>query len=403
MASILLADNGASSGSAGLKSSADSSGQLSLQTTTSGGTATTAVTIDNSQNVGIGTTSVLGNSSLNVNTGITARTAAASGVTPYLQVYNGNAGADLKTWRIGGGSNGQLTIETANDAYTSSSVRMMIDSSGNAGLGVTPSAWGSGQKYLQLGTAASIGGSSNNSQLVLRANNYYNGTNDIYINSNYATVYQQLSGQHIWYNAASGTAGGTVSFTQAMTLTNTGHLLVGTTTDYAPLSVISNGSYSACYIVANTTADGALDIVNNASGSMTLVKFANSGGTVGTITYNGSLTLYNQTSDYRLKNITGIVTADEAKTFIMALQPKQGTWKSDGSKFVGFVAHEFQEVSPSSVTGEKDAVDEDGKPIMQAMQASSPEVMANLIALVQEQQALITQLQADVALLKGKA
>jgi hypothetical protein len=40
---------------------------------------------------------------------------------------------------------------------------------------------------------------------------------------------------------------------------------------------------------------------------------------------------------------------------------------------------------------------------MQAMQASSPEVMANLIALVQEQQALITQLQADVAALKGAA
>lgn len=54
MASTLLADNGVSSGSAGLKSSADSTGVLALQTTTSGGTATTAVTIDTSQNVSVG-------------------------------------------------------------------------------------------------------------------------------------------------------------------------------------------------------------------------------------------------------------------------------------------------------------------------------------------------------------
>jgi hypothetical protein len=48
---VILSDNGASSGSAGLKSQGGNDGTLLLQTTTSGGTATTAVTIDNSQNV----------------------------------------------------------------------------------------------------------------------------------------------------------------------------------------------------------------------------------------------------------------------------------------------------------------------------------------------------------------
>ena len=56
MASIIKSDNGVSSGITGIVQSADSSGQLVLQTTTSGGTATTAVTIDNSQNVGVGVT-----------------------------------------------------------------------------------------------------------------------------------------------------------------------------------------------------------------------------------------------------------------------------------------------------------------------------------------------------------
>jgi hypothetical protein len=56
MASIIKSDNGVSSGITGIVQSADSSGQLALQTTTSGGTATTAVTIDNGQNVGLGVT-----------------------------------------------------------------------------------------------------------------------------------------------------------------------------------------------------------------------------------------------------------------------------------------------------------------------------------------------------------
>jgi len=110
----------------------DNSGILQLQSGTS-----PALTIDNSLNVGIGTTSVLGNSILNVNLGITARTTSGSGLTPYLQVYNGNAGIDLKTWRIGGGTSGQLTIETINDAYTSATTRMFIDPNGNIGVGTT--------------------------------------------------------------------------------------------------------------------------------------------------------------------------------------------------------------------------------------------------------------------------
>jgi hypothetical protein len=51
MPSIILSDNGVSSGSAGLKTTAASDGALVLQTSTSGGAATTAVTIDTSQNV----------------------------------------------------------------------------------------------------------------------------------------------------------------------------------------------------------------------------------------------------------------------------------------------------------------------------------------------------------------
>ena len=49
MASTILSDNGVSSGSAGIKTTADSTGALALQTTTAGGAATTALTISTSQ------------------------------------------------------------------------------------------------------------------------------------------------------------------------------------------------------------------------------------------------------------------------------------------------------------------------------------------------------------------
>jgi hypothetical protein len=107
---------------------------------------------------------------------------------------------------------------------------------------------------------------------------------------------------------------------------------------------------------------------------------------VGSITYNGSTTAYNTASDYRLKNITGALTGYKER--IMSLLPKQGTWIADGSEFRGFVAHEFANQYPKSVVGEKDAVNAEGKPIMQAMQASSSEVMADLVAMVNE---LITE------------
>lgn len=55
--STILSDNGVSSGTSGIKTSGGNDGLLLLQTTTAGGTATTAVTVDTSQNVGIGTSS----------------------------------------------------------------------------------------------------------------------------------------------------------------------------------------------------------------------------------------------------------------------------------------------------------------------------------------------------------
>jgi hypothetical protein len=71
----------------------------------------------------------------------------------------------------------------------------------------------------------------------------------------------------------------------------------------------------------------------------------------------------------------------------------------DGSAGQGFIAHELQEVVPDCVTGTKDAVDENGNIRPQGVDTSF--LVATLTAAIQEQQAMIVQLQADVAALKS--
>ena len=139
-----------------------------------------------------------------------------------------------------GVSNG-YTITTSGSALThiwanGGSDAMRLDSSGNLGLGVTPSAWSSSYKVLQLNTQPAVWGSSD--ALFLTVNQFQNtsGSNR-YIANGFATQYRQDGGQHQWYTAPSGTAGNAITFTQAMTLDASGNLGVGTTSPAYRLQV----------------------------------------------------------------------------------------------------------------------------------------------------------------------
>lgn len=103
---------------------------------------------------------------------------------------------------------------------------------------------------------------------------------------------------------------------------------------------------------------------------------------VGSISVTTTNTGYNTSSDYRLKAEVQDLTG--SGSFIDALRPRSWVWTADGSAGSGFVAHELQDVSPSSVTGEKDAVDADGKPVYQTVGYGSAEIIANLVAEVQD-------------------
>jgi hypothetical protein len=121
--------------------------------------------------------------------------------------------------------------------------------------------------------------------------------------------------------------------------------------------------------------------------------FRNAAGTsVGNIYATSTATAYATSSDYRLKNITGLIT--ESGKFIDSLKPYVGTWKADNSKFVGFLAHEVQEVSPTTANGVKDAIDEKGNPIYQSIEYGSAEFIANIVAELQSLRKRLTELEA---------
>jgi len=119
--------------------------------------------------------------------------------------------------------------------------------------------------------------------------------------------------------------------------------------------------------------------------------FYNPNGEAGRIQMNSNTVTYATSSDYRLKNNpTPIINALQA---ISQLKPVNYTWKSDNSIGQGFIAHELQAVIPEAVIGVKDAVDENGKPIYQAIDTSF--LVATLVSAIQE-------LKAEVDALKAK-
>ena len=129
----------------------------------------------------------------------------------------------------GGGSNsGKYAFQVANAAGTSLAY---LDSSGNLGLGVTPSAW-NGKTAYQAKGGSFVGDAS---ATYFSSNWYYGSGGDTYITTGYATQYVQYAGQHQWKTAPS--SSGSITFTQAMTLDASGNLLLGTTNSYARLMV----------------------------------------------------------------------------------------------------------------------------------------------------------------------
>ena len=183
MPSTILSDNGVSSGSAGLKTTANSDGTLALQTTTSGGTATTALTINTTQAIGVGSSPSYGTSGqVLTSAGSTASptwtTAASSqwtttgsdiyyGTSSSNNVGIGTNGAPARKLEVNGGNNITARFSATNPVVEwicsgGSNINWIIAAQYNVGnaLEITPSTTNGGNTYstpaLQVNSSGNL-------------------------------------------------------------------------------------------------------------------------------------------------------------------------------------------------------------------------------------------------------
>ncbi len=213
------------------------------------------------------------------------------------------------TSALSGGNGDLVLIPRTSDArsilfYTGSgtaTLRATLDSSGNLGLGVTPSAWGTSAFQTKV---ASVWGFSNNAYV--GCNYYFDGTNRRYIATAAATEYAQFNGQHTWYTAPSGTAGNAISFSQVMTLDSSGNLGIGTSSPGVRLSVDSG----AAAIAANFNSTNATGVY---------LRFQNSGTAIGDLGSGGNLFGGGTVGDFGLTSRAGNLVFGTGSTERMRL------------------------------------------------------------------------------------
>jgi hypothetical protein len=349
-------------------------------------------------------------------------------------------------------STGGLVLSSYNGAMlfqtgTGRAERMRIDTSGNVGIGVTPSAWFAGANVLQIGKASAVYANTGVNQVKLLNNARFDASgNPLYLSTGTAQDYTvDGSGNFIWSSAISGSAGGAVTFLERMRIDSSGNVGIGTSSPSERLDISNsagnvsirfrNSAVSGGYInyitsdallfqtastermrIASSGRVGinsinaiwsqnerlsinAIDAGSIAtfaalvgSAQMQIIFLGTGGALAGYIEAGATTTAYITSSDYRLKENIAPMTG--ALATIAQLKPCSYTWKETGESGQGFIAHELQEVVPECVRGEKDAVMEDGSIKPQGIDTSF--LVATLTAAIQELNAKVTALEKQL-------
>ena len=128
---------------------------------------------------------------------------------------------------------------------------------GNVGSGVTPESWGTNgdTKAIQISTMTSLSEAFDGTQLA--SNFYFDGTNDKYIQSDFATSYLQIDGTHRWRYAASGTADANITWGEAMRIDSSGNVGIGTTSPTHQMHIHTDNDNTYALRVEGSTNNGA--------------------------------------------------------------------------------------------------------------------------------------------------
>jgi len=190
------------------------------------------------------------------------------------------------------------------------------------------------------------------------------------------------------------TADGASSPTERVRITQSGDVFIGTTT-----SGLSN---SNGFGFNNASGQSYLNVghPSGTNSGFEYIGFSYAGSQIGSIRQSGTTGVsFNTSSDYRLKE--NVVPLEDATLRVKQLKPSQFNFIAEPSRTVdGFIAHEVQAVVPECVTGEKDAVDDEGDPIYQGIDQSK--LVPLLTAALQEAIGRIETLEAQNAQLDAR-
>jgi hypothetical protein len=180
--------------------------------------------------------------------------------------------------------------------------------------------------------------------------------------------------------------------TEAMRITSTGRVQINA-------EALGTNFGGAAASIGHTSTSPLLELHVNHASAFGAVKFMNGNGEAGSISMNSGSVAYNTSSDYRLKE--NVDYTWDATLRLKQLKPARFNFIADDTNTLvdGFIAHEVSSIVPEAVTGEKDAVDDDGNIEPQGIDQSK--LVPLLVKAMQEQQTTIESLTARITALEG--
>jgi hypothetical protein len=228
--------------------------------------------------------------------------------------------------------------------------------------------------------------------------------NNVYIDNNGTQLAIGSTSSVNYINTQNGSAELAIQTngTERMRLTSNG-LGIGTTSPDGRLHVVDDTANPQLTVHKNSSGVSDAMRVRHGRGlsgfSGTGISFRRNDNTqVGAVVIGFTSTTYQTSSDYRLKE--NVDYDFNALDRVAQLKPARFNFIEEGDITVdGFLAHEVQDIVPQAVTGEKDAVDDEGNPDYQGIDHSK--LVPLLTKAIQEQQTIIDNLKSRIEALEG--